>query len=67
MYEGGRGGGGAGAGGGLPIVGGGILLPNTGGNTLLTILAILAITVGVAIIVTSVIRDVTARAYKQAG
>lgn len=50
MYEGGKGAG--------PIVtgGGAVLLPNTGGNSLLTIVAITAIVVGTAIMISTVVR-----------
>ncbi|HUB93944.1 MAG TPA: hypothetical protein VMB52_05580 [Verrucomicrobiae bacterium] len=60
MYEGN---GGKGAG---PIVAGGgaILLPNTGGNSLLTIVAITAIVVGVAIMISTAVRFALKRVYK---
>ena len=45
MYEGGKGGGGA-----AGIVGGSIVLPNTGGNVILTIVAIAGIVIGSAIL-----------------
>jgi len=43
---------------------GAILLPNTGGNVLLTIVAITAITVGVAIMISTLVRFVAKRAYQ---
>lgn len=57
MYEGGKGAG--------PIAtgGGAVLLPNTGGNSLLTIVAITAIVVGVAIMISTVVRAVLKRTY----
>jgi hypothetical protein len=58
MYEGGKGAG--------PIAtgSGAILLPNTGGNSLLTIVAITAIIVGSAIMISTVVRFMAKRAYK---
>ena len=56
MYEGGKGAGAA--------VTGGIILPNTGGSTILTVIAVTSIVVGTAIIVSSIIRVAAARAYK---
>lgn len=47
---------GQGGGGALPVVGGAILLPNTGGNTVLTIIAIVAIAVGTAVLLSSAAR-----------
>jgi uncharacterized membrane protein HdeD (DUF308 family) len=41
-----------------------VILPNTGGNTLLTVTAIVTVTVGAAIIVTSVARSVVKKAHK---
>lgn len=54
MYEPGRGAG--------PLVSGGILLPNTGGNTILTVIAITAIAVGAAIVLSSVVRTIAKKA-----
>lgn len=41
-----------------------IILPNTGGNSLLTITAVVSILVGVTIIVTSAARMVAKKAHK---
>lgn len=43
---------------------GAILLPNTGGNTVLTVAAIVTITVGSAILVSTLVRIVLKQAYK---
>lgn len=51
-------------GGGAAAVCGGLLLPNTGGNTLLTIVAYTSIVAGLAIIASTVVRAVAAKAYK---
>ena len=59
MYEGGKGGGGA-----AGIVGGAVVLPNTGGNTVLQIVAITGIVVGTAILVSTIVRFIAKRAYK---
>jgi hypothetical protein len=59
MYEGGKGGGGA-----AGIVGGAIVLPNTGGNVILQIVALTSIVVGSAIVLSTLIRLVAKRAYK---
>lgn len=58
MYEGGKGAG--------PIAtgSGAILLPNTGGNTLLMFVAITAIVIGSAIMISTLVRFVAKRAYK---
>lgn len=40
------------------------LLPATGGNTLLTVVAITSIVVGTAIIVSTLVRAAAAKAYK---
>lgn len=48
----------------LPVVTGGVLLPNTGGNTLLTVVAITSIAVGTAILASTLVRVVAAKAYK---
>lgn len=58
MYEGGKG---AGA-----IAGGAILLPNTGGNTILTIVSIASIVIGSAIVLSTVVRFVAKKAYTKA-
>ena len=47
-----------------PAAVGGVILPNTGGNTILTILALTAIVVGTAIVVSSIVRLAAAKAYK---
>lgn len=47
-----------------PVLGGGALLPNTGGNTILTIIAITAIAVGAAVMLSSVARVVAKKAFK---
>lgn len=51
--------GGKGAG---PLVGGTILLPNTGGNTILTIAAYVGVVVGGAIVLSSLVRSVAQKA-----
>lgn len=43
---------------------GALVLPNTGGNSILAIAAYASIVVGVAILATSVLRMVAKRAYK---
>lgn len=47
-----------------PLVAGGAILPTTGGNTLLTIVAITSIVVGTAILVSTLVRAAAAKAYK---
>ncbi|HMT18897.1 MAG TPA: hypothetical protein PKD20_02090 [Candidatus Saccharibacteria bacterium] len=47
------------------VVASAIILPNTGGNVLLTISALLALTAGSAVIVTSIARLVAKKAYKK--
>ena len=61
MYEGGKGGGGA-----AGIVGGSIVLPNTGGNVILTIVAISSIAIGSAILLSTIVRYVAKKAYNKA-
>ena len=51
-------------GGGTAAVSGGLLLPNTGGNTLLTIVAWTSIVAGATIVVSTLLRAVAAKAYK---
>ena len=58
MYEGGKG---AGA-----IAGGAILLPNTGGNTILTIASIASIVIGTAIVASIIVRFMAKKAYTRA-
>lgn len=48
----------------VPLVTGGAILPSTGGSTLLTIVAVTAIVVGSAIIVSTLVRAAAAKAYK---
>jgi len=60
MYEGGKGAGPVG------IAGGAILLPNTGGHIILTIVAITSITVGAAITLSILARWIAKRAYTKA-
>jgi hypothetical protein len=43
---------------------GAILLPNTGGNTLLTVAALASITVGCAVLLSTVVRLIAKKAYK---
>lgn len=43
---------------------GALVLPNTGGNSILTIVAYASIVVGVAIVATSILRMVAKKAYK---
>ncbi len=59
MYEGGKGGGGL-----ASVAGGTVLLPNTGGNVILQIVALTAIVVGSAIVASTLVRFVAKRAYK---
>ena len=59
MYEGGKGGGGA-----AGIVGGAIVLPNTGGNVVLQLVALTSIVVGSAILLSTVARLMAKRANK---
>lgn len=61
MYEGGKGGGGA-----AGIVGGSLVLPNTGGNVILTIVSIVSIVIGSAILVSTVARYMAKKAYTKA-
>jgi hypothetical protein len=51
-------------GGAITAVSGGLLLPNTGGNTPLTIVAYTSIAAGVAIVVSTLVRAAAAKAYK---
>ena len=46
------------------VVNGACVLPTTGGNTLLTVVAITSIVVGTAIIVSTLVRAAAAKAYK---
>jgi hypothetical protein len=55
--------GGKGAG---PLVGGAIVLPNTGGNTILTVVAIASIAVGGAMLLSTLVRVMAKRAYNKA-
>lgn len=50
--------------GGATAGAGALVLPNTGGNSLLTVAAYTGIVVGVAILATSVIRLVAKKAYR---
>lgn len=54
MYEGGKGGG--------PIIAGSVILPNTGGNRVLTAIAVTSIAVGAVIVVTTIVRFAVKRA-----
>lgn len=56
MYEGGKG---AGA-----IVTGSVILPNTGGNRALTVIAVTSITVGAVIVVSTIVRLAAKKAHK---
>lgn len=56
MYEGGKG---AGA-----VATGSVILPNTGGNRVLTAIAVTSIAVGVAIVVTTIVRFAVNKAHK---
>lgn len=58
MYEGGKG---AGA-----IAGGAVLLPNTGGNIILTIASVASIVIGSAIVISAVVRLMMKKAYTKA-
>jgi len=53
-----------GKGGGASVAGGTILLPNTGGNVILQIVAVTAIVVGSIILLSTLIRVIAKRAYK---
>ena len=55
----------AGKGGGAVLTGG-VLLPNTGGNTILTFVAIASIVIGAAILVSTLARFVAKRALTKA-
>jgi len=59
MYEGGKG-----ACGAVCTGSGAVVLPNTGGSILLTVVAWTAITVGVAIMISTLVRFVAKRAYQ---
>lgn len=56
MYEGGKG---AGA-----VVAGAVALPNTGGNRVVAVIAVISIAVGVAIVLSTVARAAAAKATK---
>ena len=58
MYEGGKG---AGA-----VATGAIVLPNTGGNTILTIVSIASIVIGSAIVLSTIVRYMAKKAYTKA-
>jgi hypothetical protein len=47
-----------------PLLGGAVVLPNTGGNTLLTVVAVTSIVAGAAIIVSTLVRAVAAKSVK---
>ena len=50
---------------GATTTGAGVLvLPNTGGNSMLTVAAVTSIAIGVVILVTSIVRSVASRVYK---
>lgn len=51
-------------GGGTSVASGAILLPNTGGNVVLQVVALTAIVVGTTIVVSTLIRMAAKRAYK---
>ena len=51
---------------GCSVVSGCILLPNTGGNTVLTGVAIAGITIGAAILVSTLVRLVAKKAFTKA-
>ncbi len=48
----------------VAVVTGGVILPNTGGNKLVIALAITSITVGVAIIASTIVRIAVKKAHK---
>jgi hypothetical protein len=58
--------GGKGGGGAASVAGGAIVLPNTGGNTILTIVALTSITVGAAVLASILVRWVAKKAYTKA-
>lgn len=60
MYQPGMGGGGGCA------LSGCVLLPNTGGNTILTVIAISAIAVGSAIVLSTIARMIAKKAFTKA-
>lgn len=62
MYEGGKGGGTVAA--IIPTTAGVAVLPNTGGNQLLLVASLLSTIVGVAILLSTVIRFAAKKAYK---
>lgn len=50
---------------GATTTGAGVLvLPNTGGNSMLTIAAVTSIVIGCAILATSIVRSIAKRAYR---
>lgn len=51
---------------GCSVVSGCVLLPNTGGNTILTVVAYVSIAVGTVIILSSVARMVAKKAFSKA-
>jgi hypothetical protein len=59
MYEGGKGGGGA-----AGIIGGAVVLPDTGGNIVLQIVALVSIVAGTAIVLSTIARFAAKRAHK---
>lgn len=48
----------------LAVVNGGVILPNTGGNKFLVGFAIVSITIGVAIIASTLVRMAVKKAHK---
>jgi hypothetical protein len=44
--------------------GGAVILPNTGGNTLLTVVSIISITIGSVILLSTLVRFAAKKAYK---
>jgi hypothetical protein len=58
--------GGKGGGGAAIVAGGAIVLPNTGGNVVLTIVALTSITVGTVILLSTLVRWIAKKAYTKA-
>jgi hypothetical protein len=50
----------------VTVLGGAVLLPNTGGNTILTIVAYTGMVVGGAIVLSSLVRVMAKRAFTKA-
>jgi hypothetical protein len=64
IFKGGLMYGGLGGGGAASLASGAIVLPNTGGNTVLTVVAIASMSVGGAILLSTLARFVSKKAHK---